>query len=111
MDFDHAIIIAGVGFLQAIAVAIIAGLFARESKNRKKSHEHAEKRAKLRAKESLLTMKLMSANNQLASATGRAVKDGHTNGEMEEALAEAQKAQNEYYNFINNIAAEHMAND
>jgi hypothetical protein len=72
-------------------------------------HEHAEKRAKLRAKESLLTMRLMSANNQLASATGRAVRDGHTNGEMDEALVEAQKAQHEYYNFINNIAAEHMA--
>ena len=108
---DHLLIIAVIGFIQAVSVAIIGGLLSRESKKRKASQEHAEKRAKVRAKESLLTMKLMSANNQLAAATGRAVRDGHTNGEMEEALVEAQKAQHEYYNFINNLAAEHMAND
>ena len=108
---DHAVLISVIVAVQAIAVVVIKGMFSREAKNRKQAHEHAETRAKMRAKESLLTMKLMSANNQLAAATGRAVRDGHTNGEMEEALVEAQKAQHEYYEFINSIAAVHMAKD
>ena len=107
----YAIIVAIIGLMQGIGVAVIAGLFNRETKKRKEVAAHTEKRAKLRAKESLLTLKLMSANNQLATATGRAVRDKHTNGEMEQALIIAEKAQHEYYEFINSIAAEHMAND
>jgi len=39
------------------------------------------------------------------------LSDCRSNGEMEDALVEAQKAQYEYYDFINNIATEHMAKD
>ena len=108
---DNTIILTVFGFLQAVTVAVIYGLFNRESKKRKKDNENAEKRAKLRAKESLLSMKLMSANNSLALVMARAIRDGKTNGEMEDALIGAEKAQREYYDFVNNIASEHMAAD
>ena len=105
------IIVAVIGCIQVIAVAIIGGLYSRDAKKREKDREHIEKRAKLRAKESLLSMKLMSANNSLTIVTARAVRDGKVNGEMEVALIGAENAQREYYEFVNNIASEHMAID
>jgi len=105
------ILVTLIGLLQAVSVAVIVGLFNRESRSRKKAHSITEKRAQIRTTESLLTMKLMVASNRLAAATGRAVRDGKTNGEMDKALTEAQKTQQEYLDFINNIAAEHMATD
>jgi len=107
----YTIIVAIVGFFQAVSVAVIAGLFARDAKKRKVSHEHTEKRAKIRASESLASMRLMSANNHLAIVMARAIRDGKANGEMEDALVGAEKARREYYDFMNKIATETMAND
>ena len=117
---DIAIIIAIVGMLQAVVVAIIAGLFNRENKKRaaetaeaerRRTEEAAkvEKRAALRAEESRLAMRLMSANTSLAIATGMAVKEGKTNGKMDAALVEAANAQGDYFKFINSVASTQMA--
>ena len=106
---DTAIIVAIIACFQAISVAIIVGLFAREAKKRQKAHDHNEQRAKIRARESLLSMNMQSASIGLAIVTGCAVRDGKTNGKMETALEEAEKAQQEYYKFINSIAAERMS--
>ena len=103
------LIIAGFGLIQATGVAIIAGMFNRESKRRKADNEKLENRAKLRAEESRLAMRLMSANASLAHATGLALKEGRTNGKMDAALIEAESAQKDYYNFINRIASTQMA--
>ena len=108
---EHAIIIGVLGFFQAVSVAVIGGLFARNSRKQKETYANTERSSKLRAKESLMSMKLMAANNSLAQVMARAIRDGKTNGEMEEALVGAEKAQREYYEFINNIASEHMAAD
>jgi len=103
------IIIAIVGLFQAVSVAIIGGLFARDNKKRKKENEYIEERAKTRKKESLLSMKLISSNNKLAIATAHALRDGKSNGDMTKALEEAGKAQEAYYEFIDNIASERLA--
>jgi len=108
---ENIIIIAIVGSFQAIAVAFISGLFSREAKTWKAEQLKAEKRAKLRVQESILSMKLMTANTKLTVATAIAVQEGKSNGKMSEALAEAEKAEREYRDFINHIATEQMATD
>ena len=95
--------------VQGATVAIIAGLFQRENKKRIAENARVEKRAAVRAEESRLAMRLMSANTSLAVATGLALKEGRTNGKMELALAEAGQAQADYFKFINNIASTQMA--
>lgn len=105
------IIIAGFGLIQAVGVAVIAGYFSRESKKRAAENKDIEKRAAVRAEESRLAMRLMSANTSLAVATGLALQEGRTNGKMEMALVEAGQAQADYFTFINNVASKQMAAD
>ena len=94
-----------------MAVAIIAWLLDRESKKRKAESDKLDKRAEIRVEESRLSMNLMSAIAKLTSVTAVAMKEGHTNGKMDRALADVEKAQGEYYNFINRIASKQMTAD
>lgn len=104
------IIIGGLFVLaQGATVAIIAGLFQRENKKRVEDNKKVEKRAAIRAEESRLAMRLMSANTSLACATGMALKEARTNGKMDIALAEAGQAQEDYFKFINGLASTQMA--
>jgi predicted GIY-YIG superfamily endonuclease len=105
---DFSIINALICGLQAIIVAVVAGVFNRDAKKRKQEHSNTEKRAAQRAKESLLAMKMMSANSSLAIATALAIKEGNTNGKLEYALAEAEAAQREYFAFVNNLASQKL---
>ena len=100
-----------------MTLAIIGAISKRNEKKRKCENEELEKirqeetaridkRAKTRAKESRLSMKLMSANTALAMETARAIKNGTTNGEMDGAIREAIDARTEYLNFIKEIASE-----
>jgi len=105
-------VIGGIFLLaQGVTVAIIAGMFGREDKKRKEENEKIEKRASIRAEESRLAMRLMSANTSLAVATGLALKEGRTNGKMELALTEAGIAQADYFAFINGIASAQMSSE
>jgi len=53
------------GLVQSIAVAVITGLFHRESKRRKANDEEVARRAAVRAEESLLNMKMSVAGVDL----------------------------------------------
>jgi len=106
---SYAIIIGIFGLIQAVVVAIVAGLFSRENKKRADETAKIDKRAAIRAEESRLAMCLMSANTSLAVATGLALKEGRTNGKMELALTEAGKAQADYFKFINGVASTQMS--
>lgn len=97
--------------LQTAAAAIITWLYKRETNRRKKQAEKIEKRASIRAEESRLAMRLMSANTSLAVATGLALKEERVNGKMDIALAEAGNAQAEYFSFVNGIASTQMSAD
>ena len=105
---NQAITIAFITLLQAITVAFISGLFNRESRKRKEDQSKIDQHAEMRIKENLLSMKLISANTSLTVATALAVQEGKTNGKMTAALAEAEKAQKEYYEFINSIAHQQL---
>jgi len=100
----NAIIIATITLIQGIAIALISGLFNRETKRRKEEQARLDKRADIRAQEGLLSMKLMATNTSLTIATAIAVQEGTSNGKMSKALAEAEKAQQEYYEFIDRAA-------
>ena len=110
-DIPYVVVIGTLGLVQAVSVAVIGGFFSKESKKRKADQTKMDERAKLRAEESHLAMQLMSANASLASATGLALKEGRTNGKMDEALMAAQRAQQEYYAFINRVASTQMTAD
>jgi hypothetical protein len=92
-----------------LMTSVMAGLFALEVRNRNARDKHNEAREKMREEESLLAMKLMSANTNLGIATGMAVRDGRTNGGMTDALKEAEQAKKEYYAFINRVATHQIA--
>jgi len=92
-----------------LAVAVITGLFARESRRYKKDSIKIEKRAARREVESLLSMRLTSANTTLSLAIARAVKEGKSNGDLDLAVEEARKAQLEYYDFVNREFARNVA--
>jgi hypothetical protein len=89
---------------------IISGIFAllvvllevRVARDRKQT----EKRAAVRAKESKLAMKMQDASLSLSLATAIAVERGETNGEMKTARDKAQIAQDEYEDFVRELASE-----
>ena len=89
---------------------IISGVFAllvvwleiRMTRERRQT----EKRAVIRAKESKLAMKMQDANLSLSLATCIAVERGETNGEMKTARDKAKAAQEEYEDFVHELASE-----
>ena len=89
---------------------IISGIFAllvvwielRMTRDRKLT----EKRAVIRAKESKLAMKMQDASLSLSLATCIAVERGETNGEMKTAREKAKIAQEEYEDFVHELASE-----
>ena len=108
--------IALIGCVQALAVAVLAGLFARDSRKRKQNEVlasrnavHMEELAAQRARESLLSIKLAHANTSLCIATAHAVQNGKCNGYMSCALQEAERAQAAYQDFIKELAVKHIA--
>ena len=107
---ESIIIIAIVGALQAMAVAFISGLFARDAKNRKAEQTKMEKRAKLRAEGNLLSMKLMSATVKLSIAIANAMKQSNsTNEDINNAIADVKKTHHAYLNFIGQIASDQIS--
>ncbi len=91
-----------------IIVAIITGWYSvkqsRVQKQIEVRQEEADQRAKLRKKESLLSMKMASANTKLTIGVAMALKHGHANGEIEEGMKAVNEAEEEYSNFLKEIA-------
>ena len=108
LEVTHAMILGGLGLAQGIAVAIIAGVFNRESKRRRVANERHDKHNAIQAEERHLSMRMMSASISLGCAIAYAQKEDRVNGKTESALAQAEEAQNKYFNFVNRIASEQM---
>ena len=71
----------------------------------KRDRQQTERRAAVRAKESKLAMKMQDANLSLSLATALAVERGETNGEMKTAREKAKSAQEEYEDFVHELAS------
>lgn len=72
----------------------------------KKDRERTERRAARRAEESRLSMQMQSAGLALALITAKKLQNHKTNGDVEAAMAAAEKAQREYESFLRRLAAE-----
>ena len=86
------------GALSTIAVAFIGV-------NVQRSNKKADKRATLREKESLLSLRMMDATLQLSVVTSNALTGGHNNGNVERARETAQRVASEYEEFMRSVTA------
>lgn len=66
----------------------------------KKRDRKDEERDKAKARESILTLKALNANGKLTLATAVAVRDGKTNGELQEALAVYERSESEIFDYL-----------
>ena len=106
MEFLSEIIVAAFGFLGTTAVAVIGVFSVKESRKNQRFIANSEKRAELRKKEGLLSMKLISSCVNLGIVTAKTVQHGKVNGDMEKALNAAATAEKEYQDFISELGVE-----
>jgi hypothetical protein len=88
-----------------VVVAIIESVAARERRTNKHRQEKLDRHAEIRAEESRLSMKMMSASIELGLATALALVEGKLNGEMKRARENAINAQEEYFALVDSLAA------
>lgn len=91
--------------IAAAAMIIVAVIERRNMKQNKK----IEARAEQRAQESRLSMDLMYANCALSLTTAKKLANMHTNGDVEEAMEAAQRAQDAYNTFLRDTVAHRVA--
>lgn len=91
-----------------ILIAIITGLFGirqvKVDKQIELQNKQAISRSDLRRKESLLSMRMASANTKLTIGVAMALKNGHANGEIEEGMKAVEDAEREYSDFLKSVA-------
>lgn len=92
------IICSAIAAVSAIAVAIVG-------KNIHQSNARMEERAKLRQRESMLSLKMMDATLQLSVVTSNALTGGHNNGNVARAREAAEKAAAEFEQFMREVTA------
>ncbi len=80
-------------------------------RGQKKRDSHAEERAVLRRRESLLNLQMTMAVSKLSYATAVAIERGKTNGELKDAKEEYSKAKAAYLRFLNEQAADHLTEE
>lgn len=71
--------------------------------------KRSETRAARRAQESRLAMELMYATCALSLVTAKKINGHQTNGDVEEAMERAEKAQGAYMNFVRDEAAKNFS--
>ena len=94
------IICAVIAMMSAVACAFI-GAYANRAQKK------SERRAELRQKENLLSLRMMDATMQLASIIAIKLLEGdaHLNGNVEAAKNAAIKAAEEYQEFMRGVTA------
>ena len=79
---------------------------AARDKRQDEKERRVEERAEVRKKESMLLLKMAFANGKLAFASAMAVKKGHANGEVDEAVKTYNEAIDEYNQFVRETHAD-----
>lgn len=92
-----------------IIVAIIGKNATKAQEEQKQKDDKAEEQAKMRERESRLSMKMIDATLQLSIVEANALTGGHNNGNVERARAAAEAAQIEYHAFLQDIAAHEVS--
>jgi|GEM_PF-1355209 len=88
-----------------VLVSIIEARATIERREREAEKVKIDKRAALRARESILSMQMQSVALDLSDATAMAVQQGRCNGELARAREKARAAQKEYEKFLREIGA------
>ena len=78
---------------------IVAIFMAHYSKKQKKRDDQVSKRERERFRSERLRLSLLVASAQLGYATTMALKRGSTNGEVEPAVEQYERAMNEFRDF------------
>ena len=91
--------------LPSLIVGVVMAVFNSRQKKRETEQDEI---TNARARESLLHLNLQMATAKLSYATAMALKRGKANGEVEEGVEAYENAKREYYNFLNQQAAEHL---
>lgn len=97
---------------EIICAAIAAGatvLVAITERRNRRDAKRAEARMERREKESRLSMELMYASCALSLTTAKKLSGMHTNGDVEEAMEAARRAQEAYVDFVRDEAAHNVA--
>lgn len=84
-----------------VGTIVVAYIQYQASKDRKVSEE----RAKIRARESRLSMDMMYATSKLCVGTALALKRGHANGELDDGLEMVDRAADKYQEFLREVAS------
>ncbi len=90
-------------------VLVLAVYYIQRSQRKRDSH--AEERAAVRRRESLLNLQMTMASSKLAYATAVAIERGSTNGELREAKTDYAAARAAYLQFLNEQAADHLTEE
>lgn len=105
----EAVICAAIAAMGAVAVALVERRAARDRKKSeaqlKEDRERVERRATTRERESRLSMEMMSATCALSLVAAKKLAGMHTNGDVEEAMEKATAAQEDYADFVRDVAA------
>lgn len=101
----------------ALAVPFIGSKLSGRQKDSAEATERlsravaGERRDASRVQRNRLTMELTLTCVDLAIATAEAVRDAHPDIELDEVIAESKKSRDEYFRFLNDIAAEQLAKE
>jgi len=102
-------VISGISYNIIVFEAIIIALLSLYGVITTSRYKHARKldeaRAALRQKESMLSMRFMSASVKLGIATALAVQDQKVNGHMDSAMEEAKAAEKLYKELLEEISS------
>ena len=102
------VICSAVAALAAIICAWIAAENKRIGRSREAHDKMTDARAVQRAKEGRLQLQMINANSQLTVGVAMALKNGHTNGEVETGLAAVKEANDAYTKFLEEVALDHI---
>ena len=92
------------------SVLLVMAVFYLQRRQRR-GDSRAEERAAIRRRESLLNLQMTMAGSKLAYATAVAIERGSTNGELREAKEAYNEAKAAYLDFLNEQAANHLAEE
>lgn len=97
--------------ISGLFMVVVALIEAQAAKDRKKTKEETERQKQHeeeRAKELRLSMRLIHATLQLGVVSANALTGGHNNGNVERARLTAEKAEEEYDDFLKELGAKQV---
>ena len=102
---DATVLVAIIGAIEAIAVAIIGGLIAKSNKRAAEIESARAKREKLREERDACNYDLLFATANACDVLLQAAHGDHVNGNVEEARQSIKQAKSECNKFYNRNAA------